>query len=240
MKRLPKNKKNPILSIITVCYNEPNILETCASIAGQTFQDFEWIVIDGGSDVPTIRRLERYRHRMDVFISEADGGVYHAMNKGIRSARGEYLNFMNGGDAFYAPDVLEKVFGGARPRADILYGDVCYIRDNQPHLFQFPDKIKVDWLSHHLINHQSSFIKKQLFDTYGPYDTTYAIAADCAKWLELIFKHKRSTKHVPVTVAKYYLTGISARMSPAHLSEKKRAWVAYYPKWPSSCGTVLK
>ena len=100
------------LSVITICYNEKNIRKTCESIVGQSWQDFEWIVVDGGSTDGTLDVLNEYRDRIDVLISEPDNGIYNAMNKGIARARGEWLNFMNGGDAFCDKTVLEQVFGG--------------------------------------------------------------------------------------------------------------------------------
>lgn len=114
------------LSVITICYNEKNIRKTCESIVGQSWQDFEWIVVDGGSTDGTLDVLNEYRDRIDVLISEPDNGIYNAMNKGIARARGEWLNFMNGGDAFCDKTVLEQVFGGGSSRdgADVLYGDM--------------------------------------------------------------------------------------------------------------------
>ena len=89
------------LSIITICYNEPNLEETCKSIVNQTWQDFEWIVVDGGSNEETQKIWDKYKYRIDKFISEPDNGRYNAMNKGIAQAHGEFLNFMNSGDFFY-------------------------------------------------------------------------------------------------------------------------------------------
>ena len=93
-------KDAPALTIITVCRNEPNIERTCESIVSQTWQDFEWIVVDGASTDGTLDILEKYKDRIDVFVSEPDTGIFNAMNKGIRLAHGEFLNFMNGGDEF--------------------------------------------------------------------------------------------------------------------------------------------
>ena len=102
-------KKHPYkLSIITICYNEPNIEKTCESIINQTWQDFEWIVIDGGSTDGTLEILNKYKTRINKLISEPDKGIYNALNKGIKFAKGEWLNFMNGGDRFCDNLVLEK------------------------------------------------------------------------------------------------------------------------------------
>ena len=81
-------------SIITVCFNEvAHIRETCEGVVGQSCEDFEWIVVDGGSMDGTVEILEEYREKITVLISESDNGIYHAMNKGIQRANGEYLIF---------------------------------------------------------------------------------------------------------------------------------------------------
>ena len=97
-------------SIITVNFNNKEGLHnTIKSVINQTFRDFEYIVIDGGSTDGSIDILKKYDKYINYWISEKDSGIYNAMNKGISKANGEYLNFMNSGDCFYALDVLEKV-----------------------------------------------------------------------------------------------------------------------------------
>ena len=88
------------LSIVTVCYNEKDIGRTCESIVSQSCQDFEWIVVDGGSTDGSLEVIKHYKERIDILISEPDNGIYDAMNKGIRLAKGKWINFMNGGDTF--------------------------------------------------------------------------------------------------------------------------------------------
>ena len=100
----------PKVSIITICYNEPDLEKTCESIVNQTWQDFEWIVVDGGSNQETIDIFEKYKARIDEFISESDNVRYNAMNKGIKLAQGEYLNFLNAGDYYFYNDALKDVF----------------------------------------------------------------------------------------------------------------------------------
>ena len=90
-----------LLSVITVCRNEPFIESTCKSVCAQTNQDFEWIIVDGASTDGTLDKIRPYRGRADILISEPDAGIYPAMNKGIGLARGKYLLFLNGGDLLY-------------------------------------------------------------------------------------------------------------------------------------------
>ena len=98
-------------SIITINYNNRDGLEnTIKSVINQTCQDFEYIVIDGGSTDGSVDVINKYADKIDYWISEPDKGIYNAMNKGILRAHGEYLNFMNSGDYFYDNEVLEKMY----------------------------------------------------------------------------------------------------------------------------------
>ena len=98
------------LSIITVNFNNvEGLRKTAESIVSQTFQDFEWIVIDGGSTDGSKELIEQYSDRIAYWCSEKDSGIYNAMNKGVRYAKGEYINFMNSGDCFADSSVLSDV-----------------------------------------------------------------------------------------------------------------------------------
>ena len=208
--------KYPI-SIITVCYNEPNLEATCESVVSQTEQNFEWIVVDGGSDEKTQRIWQKYRHRINKFVSEKDSGIYNAMNKGIRLATGEYLLFLNAGDAFEDPEVINNVIRMKLDR-DIVYGDVRPVgRGDGKRVQTFPDFIERSYWIRRTICHNATFIKKSLFDEFGLYDETLRIVADWKKWIELFLLRKCSYKHISVTVTKFDENGIS--------TDPKRRWL---------------
>ena len=110
------------LSIITVNYNDAEGLErTIKSVMSQSFKDFEFIIIDGGSTDASVDVIKKYENNIDYWVSETDGGIYQGMNKGLRQAQGEYVNFMNGGDSYYSPDVLNEIFA-LNSNADIITG----------------------------------------------------------------------------------------------------------------------
>ena len=110
------------LTIITINFNHAEGLKrTIDSIVNQTFTDYEWIVVDGGSTDGSKELIEQYKDHFAWWCSEPDKGVYNAMNKGITHAMGEYINFMNSGDIFATPTILEEIFSTPRT-ADILYG----------------------------------------------------------------------------------------------------------------------
>lgn len=97
------------ISIITINYNDKiGLSKTINSVLNQSWQKFEFIVIDGGSNDGGLEVIEQFKDKIDYWVSEPDKGVYNAMNKGIKVAKGEYLIFMNSGDTFYDDQVLEK------------------------------------------------------------------------------------------------------------------------------------
>lgn len=190
---MKKVSGQPLLSIVTVCLNEPQLERTCESIINQTFQNFEWIVIDGGSNAETLAVFERYKYRIDCFVSEKDNGVYEAMNKGIERSRGIWLNFMNAGDTFAYEYILEHASKMLiqRPDIDVFYGEVFKKTQINCVVTCTPD----DDLNKHFftntIPHQSAFINRSCFLKYGNYDTELKIVSDYKFFLMLYKKNAK-------------------------------------------------
>ena len=211
---------NPILSIITICYNEKQIERTCKSIVNQTWQDFEWIVVDGGSTDGTLDILNKYKDRINILISEPDTGIYNAMNKGIKLASGTYLNFMNGGDAFYEENTLENVFKNTTYTDDVLYGNYCCFFNNIKRPNVLPTKIAPEQWLYRTLNHQSTFIKKELFNKNGLYNENFKIAADCEKFI-IFYQNGASFKYIPYTISLFDMEGIST-FNAKKLAQERR------------------
>lgn len=219
------------LSIITICYNQPDIEETCESIVNQTFQDFEWIVVDGGSTDGTLEKLNKYKNRIDVLVSEKDNGRYDGMNKGIKLAKGEWLNFMNGGDRFTENTALEKVFNKEHG-ADVLY---CYMalenENKQVFPMRYPENVDKMYLLNHCISHQASFIRKELFEKYGLYKEEYKYNSDWEKWL-CFMANGAKFELFPELIANFKNDGITFDDSNEALEEiiqgKKEVFKKYY------------
>lgn len=130
----------PKISVITVCYNEPEVKRTCDSILGQSSGDYEWLVIDGGSTGQCLETLRAYAGKAACFVSERDNGIYDAMNKGIARARGEYLIFMNAGDVFFHSEILRLVEPYLNGENEVVYGDTQYINeDGSSEIVSCPD-----------------------------------------------------------------------------------------------------
>lgn len=195
------------LSIITICRNEAKEIEdTCKSVAIQTYKHFEWIVIDGESSDGTLDILEKYKEKMSHFISERDKGIYYAMNKGIHLAQGEYLLFLNGGDYLENARILEEVFS-KNFTSDIIYGNEKFILSSEDKkrfyiLKTGPKKMNAYYFLHNFsLRHQSTFIKKDLFQKFGLYDVNYRSAADIEMFIRFIFKHKSSYDYINKTIS---------------------------------------
>lgn len=150
----------PLISVVTICYNAKNDLEkTILSVLSQTYQDIEYIIIDGGSTDGTVDIIHKYSERLFYWISEPDKGIYDAMNKGMDRATGSWINFMNAGDTFCDNEVIKNIFGyNDLSDYSVIYGD-CYVSKlNQLQYLKASSMKKV-----HVqmpFCHQSSFIRK--------------------------------------------------------------------------------
>ena len=221
----------PILSIITICRNEPFITDTCDSIIDQTNQNFEWIIIDGASTDGTLEKLNQYKHRADVFISEADNGIFSAQNKGARHARGKYLLFMNGGDTIYDKNTIDKVMPYLETDAEcVFYGDT-YCRFNTPEkcfVKTYPDILDKDFFLGATIGHQSAFIHRNLIEKYGPYREDFKIVSDKEKWLKYLDAGVMF-RHMAFPCARFRMDGVSSTPSERLKAEDKRLLAEYFP-----------
>lgn len=172
------------LSIITINYNNcAGLQKTIDSILSQTWKDFEWIVIDGGSTDGSRELIEQHKEFFSYWCSEPDKGVYNAMNKGIAHAKGEYLNFMNSGDVFYEADTLGKVFSSEHT-ADMVYGDWVRVLPGNEVYKASPETPSVYFFYQDNICHQAMFVRNSVLTQRG-YDENYKILADMDRWQQL-------------------------------------------------------
>lgn len=212
----------PKISVITVCYNETDVKRTCDSILKQSSRNYEWLIIDGGSKGQCLETLHSYANKATCFISEKDNGIYDAMNKGIARAKGEYLIFMNAGDVFFHSEVLQLVEPYLNGKNEIVYGDTQYINeDGSSEIISCPDSISKEFFIRNTINHQSAFIKRNLFACFGGYDESFPIFADVEKWL--VYKENDCLfKYLPIIIAGFYRTGVSSRYTESYYAEHRR------------------
>lgn len=192
------------LSIITVNYNDAGGLErTIKSVISQTFHDYEFIIIDGGSTDDSVNIIKKYESHIDYWVSEHDGGIYPGMNKGLRQAKGEYVNFMNGGDCYHSEDVLEKIFA-LETNADIITGAHAEngIRNVGEGGVTMLDLYK--WA----IDHQASFIRREIALRH-PYDEKYRIVSDWKFFIESLVFDNCTFYYTDMIVVDVDMKGIS-------------------------------
>lgn len=211
------------VSIITIAYNNLEGLKTTyESIRRQTFSDYEWLVIDGGSTDGTKQFLEEHDSELAFWCSEPDKGVYNAQNKGTQHAKGEYCIYMNSGDSFYADDVLEKVFE-EESDADVIYGSWQLIfEDGKKIEGNVPEVADLAYFFDDNMCHQAMLIKREAV-LARPYDESFPIYADWEEWLALYMQGK-SFKRVDVLICNFMVGGLSTGDNASdELKEKRQA-----------------
>lgn len=203
------NNQSKKVTIITVCLNEiNNIRNTCNSVISQLYQNYEWIIIDGGSKDGTIEYLSNFKDRITHLVSEEDNGIYHAMNKGIQLSSGNYIIFLNAGDFFYSSSSLN--FFNSDRREDLIFGDLKLYSDGK--IKKYEDIINLKKLKkRNSIPHQATFYNRKLFDKLGSYDESYLISGDYEFNIR-IFKYLEPTyQHIPEPISVFLNDGISSR-----------------------------
>lgn len=197
------------ISVVTINYNNADGLrKTMESVLQQSCDDFEYIIIDGGSTDKSVQVIEEHKTQINYWISEKDNGIYQAMNKGIRAAKGEYLLFLNSGDYLANNNILKDVSFALR-EADIVYGDIIAVEEAGQTYKSLPDEVSARHFMLSTLWHPASFIKKELFDTYGAYNENYRISSDYEFFVKAVVKFGVSTKHVALPIAIFDLNGVS-------------------------------
>jgi len=213
----------PKLSIITVnLNNKAGLIDTAQSVIAQTWTDYEWLIIDGGSTDGSVDVIKEYADKTDKLVywcSEPDGGIYQGMNKGIEKASGEYCWFLNSGDYAYKNTTLAEIFANEFDE-DIVYGDICM---KYPSILCLPDRVvrtnkrnvhsPMNWVDSPAIYHQASFIKSNLFAKHGEYKTIFRLANDTEFAMNVIFNNSATTKYIHSIFAFFDNCGVSSSIN---------------------------
>lgn len=197
-----------VFSIITINYNNGDGLrKTISSVLNQTFSNYEYIIIDGGSTDGSAEEIKLVADKLTYWVSEPDKGVYHAMNKGIAKANGEYCILMNSGDCFNDNDVLSRIFNGKISDADIIYGNTLV----QIYEYEYLDKAQIVTKKNTMpFCHQSAFTRRVLH-LEKPFDTSYKICADKDFFANYYFNGTKTYLVVDTTVSRIEGEGLSSR-----------------------------
>ncbi len=225
----------PLLSVITINYNNAAGLEaTLKSVVPQTFTGFEWIIVDGGSTDSSLQVLKDYESKFAYWISEKDGGIYNAQNKGIAQATGQYLLFLNSGDCLADANVLQDLAAAAASGADILYGDIRFKSAHANSVYTCPDKLHFRFFLQHSLPHPSTLIRKALFDAHGFYNEQMKICSDWVFFLDMICKYDATYKHVNRVVSVFQTGGLSSDLALVELEKQtylRQHYAAFYEEY---------
>lgn len=224
---------NPKFSIITVTYNAEAVLEdTILSVISQTYHNVEYLIIDGASKDNTLDIIKKYEDRISRYISEADKGLYDAMNKGIALATGDYLCFLNAGDCFHEDSTLQEIVrslknGEVLP--DVLYGQTHIV--NKERHFLHPRRLtaplSLNWKSFKkgmLVCHQAFFAKRSLAE---PYNLNYRFSSDF-DWCIRIMKKSKVLHNTGLTIIDYLDEGMTTQNHKASLLERFKIMTIHY------------
>ena len=210
----PLYKYNKLkISIITVCFNSSKTIEeTIKSVANQTYNNIEYIVIDGNSTDNTLDILKKNDSKISNWISEPDKGLYDAMNKGIEMAKGDYVGILNSDDVFTNNKVIEDIVSFLRSKTiDACIGNITQHKDGKlvrtySSKYWQPEKLKIGFMP----PHPSIFFKRVLFHKLGLYDLTFKSGADYELIIRYFLKNNISFKYSGITTTSMAMGGISS------------------------------
>ena len=222
------------VSIITVCYNSSKtIADTLKSVITQSYKNIEYIVIDGKSKDGTQNIIAQYRDGISKYVSEPDNGMYDAINKGIRMATGDIIGILNSDDIYTNDKVIEEMVKRMEEtNSDALYGDLKYVQeDDLSKTVRYwksgpfkRGKFLFGWMP----PHPTFFLKREVYQQYGGYLTTFKSAADYELMLRMLFRFKVSVSYLPKVMVLMREGGLSNQSLGNRVNankEDKLAWV---------------
>ena len=213
----------PKVSVVTVVFNDAKGLErTIKSVINQTYENVEFIIIDGGSTDWTIDVIKKYEDRIDYWVSEKDGGIYDAMYKGIEATPGTWVNIMNAGDVFFDDDVLRAVNFQEFEQSSLIYGNKL-----QNGKTIYPLKIEKLKIGEIMACHQSMFFNKKILNNDLFYDARLLIYADYELVNKIYLKYN-SFIYLDQVISVFEGGGISSRVSMQKRKDKYFTLYKYY------------
>jgi glycosyltransferase involved in cell wall biosynthesis len=221
-----EDSRPPLISVITAVRNgERYLAETMESVIAQTYGNWEYLVVDGGSSDGTLDIIRARASKLAYWISEPDAGISDAFNKGIAKAKGDYLLFLNSDDVLAEPDAIATVATAAvaARMPDLIYGDCLMVsrEDLRPLYVVSRDFSPRSFSWGHAPPHPSLFFHRSYFERYGLYDLTFHVAMD----LELLARGimRQRVIHIPRVVTKMRQGGITMRNRALSIRETTRA-----------------
>ena len=223
----------PKFSIITITFNAaPVIGPTLQSVLAQSYKNYEYILVDGASKDDTVAVAKASGINFAHIVSEPDKGLYDAMNKGMRLATGDYLCFLNAGDAFHSPDTLEKIVAAIAHEEhlpDVLYGETAEVNDERQfvRMRRLQAPARLTWKSFKqgmLVCHQAFYARRGIAPEYN---LEYRLSAD-VDWCIKVMKRAKKMVNVELTVVDYLQNGLSLQNHRASLIERFKVMCSHY------------
>jgi len=220
------------ISVITVCFNSAShIVDALHSVDAQTWPDIEHLVIDGGSLDDTLRIVQQHARAWRRVISEPDGGIYDAMNKGIRLATGDVIGFLNADDFYTSPESLTKIADAfVEPSLDTCYGDLCYVEPDRPSSVVrywrstpfMPGLFLRGWCP----PHPTFYVRRRVFELCGVFDESYRIASDVEFMMRVLEVHRVRVRYLPELLVKMRTGGVTNRSWRNIVRQNREIWQA--------------
>lgn len=224
-----------------MCFNAAETIEqTIKSVLDQTYPDFEYIVVDGGSKDETVKILDKYKDKIR-YISEKDNGIYDAMNKGVKMAMGEVIGVIGADDFYPDNEVLSGVAAAFKSNnTDSAYGDVKFVdpidTTKVVRFWKEDDYNRKNWLKGWMPPHITFYLKKEAYNKFGLYKTEFTCAGDYELMLRMLYKNNLTSQYIPSVLMTMRVGGTSnASLKHRYVAnmEDRKAWKInnLKPKW---------
>tara|TARA_B100000989_G_C19528536_1_gene468301 strand:- start:62 stop:796 length:735 start_codon:yes stop_codon:yes gene_type:complete len=217
------------ISIITISYNsQETILDTFQSVHSQSFKNYEYLLIDGGSKDKTLNIAKSFKS-ISKIISEPDKGIYDALNKGIKYSTGEIIGFLNSDDSFHDKNSLNIISQAFDEKTDCVFGDLIYTDKNKKvkRVWAGSDfqkgSFKMGWMP----AHPTFYCKRSVYEKLGVYDDSYKIAGDFELMLRFLEKHNIRTKYIPCKLVNMKEGGVSNKTIKSKLDILREEFRAF-------------
>lgn len=205
------------ISVITSVYNnKETIAEAIESVLSQSYDDIEYIIVDGASQDGTVEVIKKYADKLTTFVSEPDKGIYDGLNKGVALATGDVVGFLHSDDLFQDENVVAKIAEAFKSGdVDSVYGDLTYVtKEDTSKVIRYwksgtfsMRKLQNGWMP----PHPTFYVKRKVYEAYGAFDTGFRIAADYDSILRFLGREGITTRYIPEVLVKMRVGGASNR-----------------------------